>query len=178
MVTAVRSAPASPGPVRGGKLSDMTSDWEERVVGFWSEADDAQPDSTLARMRALVEERPADDPAALFELASAFDYLGHEAEAIPLYRAALRNGLDGARRPQAVVQLASSLRNVGDAGAAVELLSRQDQEPVTGAAPAAFLALALHDQGRHDDALKVALRALAVTVPMYGRAITRYVEDL
>lgn len=156
----------------------MAAAWEDRVAGFWSTADDSRPDDALARMRALVAERPADDPAALFELASVHDFLGREEEAVPLYRSSLQHGLDGERRAQAVVQLASSLRNTGDAAGAVALLTAHEPDPSTGAAHAAFLALALHDLGRHDDALGTALSALAGTVPLYGRAIARYADAL
>ena len=152
--------------------------WEERVAAFWSTADAARPDDALARMRALVAERPADDPAALFELASVHDFLGREEEAVPLYRSALDHGLDGERRPQAVVQLASSLRTTGDAAGAVALLTAHGPDPTTAAAHAAFLALALHDLGRHDDALATALSALAGNVPLYGRAVARYADAL
>ncbi|TFD28157.1 tetratricopeptide repeat protein [Cryobacterium lyxosi] len=40
-------------------------------------------------MQALITERRDDDPAAIFEWASVHDFLGREAEAIPLYRRAL-----------------------------------------------------------------------------------------
>ena len=41
---------------------------------------------------------------------------------MPLYRAALDGGLDPEHEPLAVIQLASSLRNVGEAAQAVALL--------------------------------------------------------
>ena len=132
----------------------------------------------LMQMRRLVEERPPDDADALFEWASVHDYLGREHEAVPLYRAALDAGLGGERRPQAVIQLASSLRNVGDPEAAIALLRDQPDDPLTGAAGRAFLALALRDAGRTDEALRVALEALAPTLPRYGRAITGYADAL
>ena len=39
---------------------------------------------------------------------------------------------------------------------------------------AAFLALALHDVGRHDEALAVSLSALAPHLPRYQRSLTNY----
>ena len=103
---------------------------------------------------------------------------GREAEAIRLYRAALHAGLDGARRSQAVIQLASSLRNVGEAEAAVGLLEGCEPDEVAGSASRAFLALALRDLGRHDEALAVALEALAPTLPLYRRAVEHYAAAL
>lgn len=149
----------------------MTTDWNDRIAAFWSSADEAEPDLVLLRMRALVEERPADDPRALSEWASVQDFLGREAAAIPLYRAALAGGLDAEHEAQAVVQLASSLRNTGRPRAAIEVLRSAPHSPATGAAAQAFLALALHDAGQPRRALQVALLALAPTLPLYGRAI-------
>jgi tetratricopeptide (TPR) repeat protein len=156
----------------------VTEPWAARVAEFWQRADDKQPDQMLAAMGELVGERPKGDPEALYEWASVHDFLGRESEAIPLYRAALRGGLDGARRSQAVVQLASSLRNVGNAEAAVELLETSETDDDAAPASRAFLALALHDLGRHDEALAVALKALAPTLPLYRRAVEHYAGAL
>ncbi|MBW9092207.1 tetratricopeptide repeat protein [Microbacterium jejuense] len=154
----------------------MTS-WDDRVAEFWDTADDADP-AVVDRMRELVAERPADDPAALFEWASVLDFVGREDEAVAQYRAALAAGLDGDRMPQAVVQLASSLRNIGRADEGIELLWALGDETVAGAAVHAFLALCLRDAGRPDEAFAVALRALAPTLPMYGRSIAAYADEL
>ncbi|KAF0258615.1 tetratricopeptide repeat protein [Clavibacter michiganensis] len=152
-------------------------DWDARVAAFWATADDERADETVAAMRALAAERPADDPRALFELACAHDFVGREAEAVPLYRAAIDGGLDPEHRPLAVIQLASSLRNVGEAEQAVALLEAM---PDDAHAPGrdAFLALALHDAGRPTEALAVALRRLAATLPEYGRAVAAYADEL
>jgi hypothetical protein len=152
--------------------------WDERVAAFWDRADDAHPQEVLDDMRILVEERDRDDPEAMFEWASVHDFLGREREAIPLYRKALDLGLSGDRLPQAIIQLASSLRNIGEAAAAVELLQNAPKSGITGDARQAFLALALHDCGHHDASLRVALEALAPTLPMYGRAVSRYAAEL
>ena len=155
----------------------MDISWDQRVDEYWAAADDEHPEQALGAMRALVAERGAEDPDALYEWASVHDFLGLETEAVPLYRAALDRGLSGDRAPRAVVQLASSLRNVGEPEAAVDLLRTVD-EPGLGAAPQAFLALALRDAGRPDEALRVALLALAPTLPEYGRSVTAYAEEL
>lgn len=156
----------------------MTASWDVRIDAFWAVADDAQPEAMLRGMEALISERAADDPDALYEWASIHDFLGREDEAVPLYRAALDHDLQGPRRPQAIVQLASSLRNIGKPAAAVELLEKHPTGSVTGDAAQAFLALALRDCGRNDEALRVALRALASTLPLYGRSVSGYADDL
>ena len=156
----------------------MHATWEERIARFWADADDARPDRMLSAMRRLVDERPHDDPDAIFEWASVHDFVGREEDAIPLYRSALAHNLTGEREPQAVIQLASSLRNVGRSDAAIELLADRDPDDTVGAAAQAFLALALRDAGRPDEAVRIALLALAPTLPMYGRAVSKYAEEL
>jgi tetratricopeptide (TPR) repeat protein len=156
----------------------VTRDWAERVRAFWSSADDTEPDRMLSGMRALVDERPPGDARARYEWASLQDFLGMESAAIADYGAALDAGLDEEHEAQAVVQLASSLRNVGDPDAAIELLRSAKESPTTGAATRAFLALALHDAGHPAQALQVALLALAPTLPLYARAVSDYATAL
>lgn len=152
--------------------------WDERIAAFWASADDGHAEATLATMKRPVDERPATDPDALYEWASVHDFLGREAEAVPLYLAALEAGLGGDREPRAVIQLASSLRNVGEPEAAVDLLRCRPQDGVTGSAEQAFLALALYDAGQPRAALRTALRALAPTLPLYGGAVSSYADEL
>lgn len=156
----------------------MGETWDARIDRFWESADEDQPDLTIETMRRLVDERPSDDPDGTYEWASVHDFLGREVEAVPLYRKALADGLSGDRRPQAVIQLASSLRNVGEAREAVELLQDAAPDSVTGDAARAFLALALYDDGRPGEALRVALKALAPTLPLYRRSVSSYADEL
>jgi hypothetical protein len=78
------------------------------------------------------------------------------------------------------VQLGSSLRNVGEVDEAVAVLGAARREAPAGAADHvdAFLALALHAQGRGDEALSVALTALGPHLAEYGRAVTSYAAEL
>lgn len=156
----------------------MTADWNARIDTFWAQADETDPAATLATMRELVNERPAGDPDAKYEWASVHDFLGMEEQAIPLYEAALAAGLSGDRLPQAVIQLGSSLRNVGRAHDAIRVLRSTPRHHLTGDAGQAFLALALHAAGDADAALRTALTALATSLPMYSGAVTRYANDL
>ncbi|WP_345373605.1 tetratricopeptide repeat protein [Frondihabitans cladoniiphilus] len=155
----------------------MEDTWDDRVARFWETADDEDAPAVLAAMKLLVDERPAGDPEALFEWASAHDFLGHESEAIPLYRRALEAGLPDERHFQAQIQLASSLRNVGEFEQAIDILRGRPDDPVTGAAGSAFLALAFLNSGRAGAAVGTALTALAPTLPMYGRAVAEYAND-
>ena len=159
----------------------MTQSWDSRVAGVWASAADLSDAEVLASIESLVGERGADDAAALFEAASVRDYLGREADAELLYRAAIAAGLDAGRGPQAVIQLASTLRNLGRADEAVELLGDHlelhpaDEWTAPGAA---FLALALASAGRERDAASVALVALSQGLPVYSNAVRRYALEL
>jgi len=159
----------------------MSQSWESRVAAVWAGAGSASDESILAAIDGLVAEKGPDDAAALFEAASVRDYLSRESDAEPLYRAAIAAGLDAVRRPQAVIQLASTLRNLGRPGEAVELLNdllAEHPGDEWTAPAAAFLALALASDGRERDAASVALYALGDTLPTYSDAVKRYALGL
>lgn len=158
----------------------MTTDssWEQRIAALWSTIDDYAPDDFLARVQALAAERPPRDALGPFELASAYDSTGYPEQAAPLYRLSLAAGLAGKRRRRAVIQLASTLRNLGQADESVALLSAE-REAVSDElddAVTAFLALALVDTGREREAAALALAALARHLPMYNRSLANYAE--
>ena len=131
-------------------------------------------------MEALAAERPAGDAIAAFELASANDSTGRGDLAEPLYRQALAAGLTGIRRRRATIQLASTLRNLGQVEESVALLSaeREAGSDELDDAVAGFLALALADSGREREAAALALAALAKHLPRYNRSLANYAEDL
>lgn len=154
-------------------------EWEARVAALW--ADDGMDDETrIERMRQLADEAP--HPAlGAFELGGALDSAGHEAEADVQYAAATAAGLstaDPARAAQLVVQHASTLRNLGRVDEAIAMLRNAAPHPATGAAPAVFLALALHSAGRPDEALRVAIEAIEPTLPAYHRSVRAYAAAL
>ena len=79
-----------------------------------------------------------------------------------------------------MIQLASSLRNLGRAEEGVALLT---DELAVGSdelddAVRAFLALALTDVGRCPEAVSHALTALAPHLPRYQRSLAAYAQDL
>lgn len=157
-----------------------SNDWEERLAGLWADIDEYDEGDFVTTMEALVGERPQGDPVGLFELAGSYDSTGRTDLAVPLYREALAAGLDGSRRRQAVIQLASSLRNLGHADESIALLEaeRAAGSDVLDDALAAFLALALADVGREKEALSLALRALAPHLPRYQRSVGNYARLL
>ena len=155
-------------------------EWERRVAELWASFDDYGEEEFLARMEALVGALPADSARAAFGRASAQDSTGRSDLAVPLYRQALELGLDPALRRRAVIQMASSLRNLGEASESVALLSveRDAGSDELNHAVSAFLALALADTGREREALAVALSALAPHLPRYQRSLANYAQEL
>ncbi len=154
-------------------------DWDARVAAVWAaEAGDVE---RIALIDTLARERPEDDPVALFERAGARDSAGLETEAEALYRRALAGGLDEGRRVQAVIQLASTLRNLDRVSESLALLEAEYEkgtDAVLHDATAAFYALALASSGDAVAAASVALQALAPHLPRYTRSVTAYAREL
>jgi tetratricopeptide (TPR) repeat protein len=131
-------------------------------------------------MDGLCAELPPGDPIGAFERGGAYDSTGHSDLAVPLYEAALAQGLSGIRRRRAAIQLASSLRNLGEHERSIELLEGELKLPddeLTGAVRA-VLALALTNAGREREAVSVALTALSEYLPRYNRSLARYAQEL
>lgn len=157
-----------------------TAEWEAQVAAAWASIDERDEAEFLALMEKLVGELPPDDPAGLFERAASLDSTGHSDLAVPLYRRALDNGLTGERRRRAVIQMASSLRNLGRSEESVELL-RAELEVTSDQlddAVRTVLALALTDVGREREAVSIAVGALAAHLPRYQRSMATYARLL
>ncbi|MFC4638994.1 tetratricopeptide repeat protein [Deinococcus hohokamensis] len=157
-------------------MSPPSEAWEQRLAALWRSLDELDHRTFLDQIDQLTSELPPGNPVALFEQAGARDSTGYTDLAVPLYRQALQLGLDGERRRRAVIQLASSLRALGQVTESVALLTA---EQAAGSdhlddAVQAFLALALLDAGRERGAVSAALVALAPHLPRYQRSVTRY----
>jgi len=161
-------------------MSDEDPQWESEVGKLWAEIERYPEDDFLGRMDAVAAALPSGDPRGLFERGSAYDSTGHPDRAVHLYQAAIDAGLDSGRRRRAVIQMASSRRNLGDPQAALDLLraeAARTSDELDGAV-ATFLALALVDLGREREAVAVALTALAKYLPRYNRSVARYAQQL
>jgi hypothetical protein len=156
------------------------NDWEKRVADAWASIDNYEDrdDEFRALIDQLVAERPDGDPIGLFERACAWDSTGHSDRAVPLYKRALDDGLSGYRRRRAVIQMSSSLRNIGQVETAVSWLEAErgidpasidEQTRTLSDAISATLALCLVDSGREREAVSVAVGALAPHLPRYQR---------
>jgi Flp pilus assembly protein TadD len=153
-------------------------EWEQRLSDLWASIDDYSEQEFLTRMERLVAELPADSAVAVFERAGSLDSTGHSDLAVPLYRQALELGLQGQRRRRAVIQMASSLRNIGQASESVALLmaERELGSDDLDDAVSATLALALVDTGREREAVSVAVTALSRHMTRYRRSLANYAQ--
>ena len=156
--------------------------WNERIDDVWADASGEEVgDDTIARIDALAAERGADDARAEFERAGARDSAGRPADAVVLYRRALELGLDEEHRPQCVIQLASSLRNLGAFDDALAVIRAEEELSADGPyrdAVAAGHALILASAGRPAQGLSVALLALVPHLPRYHRSMTAYAREI
>ena len=151
---------------------------EQRIAALWQ----AAPVDRQRLLLALLDS-DTDDPRLMFEWASALDAGGHEAQAVAAYETALRGGLREPHRHQAMIQLGSSLRVVGRPDDAVSVLTAVAAARPESAAAQAFLALALHDSGRGDQAVRLLLEALVAHAAdledrTYAPALLRYAAAL
>jgi hypothetical protein len=155
-------------------------EWEKRLADLWAALDDHSESEFLSKMDRLVAELPADRAIGIFERAGSFDSTGHSDLAVPLYRRALELGLPGPRRRRAVIQMASSLRNIGHAEESVALLTAEleRESDELDDAVSATLALALVDVGREREAVSVAVTALSRHMTRYRRSMANYARLL
>jgi tetratricopeptide (TPR) repeat protein len=156
--------------------------WEDRINEVWAEAAGEEVgEVTIARIDALAAERGANDARAEFERGGARDSAGRPAEAVALYRRALELGLDDEHRPQCAIQLASSLRNLGEYDEALAVIRAEEQHASVGPyrdAVSTVHALILASAGRPAQGLSVALLALVPHLPRYHRSMTAYAHEI
>ena len=154
--------------------------WDRDVIKLWDSFDSHTAIDFIQKIETLVQELPAKSAIGLFERACAQDSTGHPELAVPLYQAALEEGLTGIRRRRATIQMASSIRNLGDSQKAVDILTTEldAESDELDAAVNAFLALALTDLSREREALTLSLSALSTYLPRYNRSLKYYAEDL
>jgi hypothetical protein len=156
------------------------TDWEQRVSDAWASIDERSEAEFLALIENLAAELPPDSGVGLFERAASLDSTGHPDLAVALYRQALDRGQTGERRRRVVIQLASSVRNLGKPEESVALLTTELDagSDHLDDAVRAFLALALVDVGREREAVAVALATLAPHLPRYQRSLANYARLL
>jgi tetratricopeptide (TPR) repeat protein len=174
--------PAAPKPeldtdIRADLKADLKADVNRRAAAVFAAIDDYDEAGFFAEIDALAAELPEDDGDAVFHRGSARDSMGHSDLAVPMYRRALElGGLTGENRRRAVIQMSSSLRNVGRAQEALAILEgeRERGEDHLSDALACTIALCLSTLGRDREGLSLVLVALAKHLPRYNRSMTNY----
>jgi tetratricopeptide (TPR) repeat protein len=137
-------------------------------------------DEAIAILEPFVAANPR-DAEALYQLGSAHDSAGHEAAAVAPYRRALAIGLSSDRDLACRIQLASTLRNLGQTRESVDILIATTSANPGHRAAVMFLALALVSDGQPNAAVH-ALLELLLTNPgppeAYDRSLRWYADDL
>ena len=98
-----------------------------------------------------------------------------------MYRRALGLGLDEEHRAQAEIQLARTLRNLGEYDEALALIETEQQRLHEGPyrdALAVVHALVLASAGQPARGLSIALLALVPHLPRYHRSMTAYALEI
>ena len=159
---------------------DLRADVNLRAAALFAAIDDHAEADFFAAIDALVAELPADDPDGLFHRGCAQDSCGHSDRAVPLYRQALEKGLSGEHRRRAVIQMSSSLRNIGQVETALDLLlaERENGSDHLDDALACTTALCLASLGREREGLSMVVVALAAHLPRYNRSMVNYGKAL
>jgi tetratricopeptide (TPR) repeat protein len=162
-------------------IAVLRADVNRRAAAIFAAIDGYEEQDFIAEIEALAAELPAEDPDGLFHRACAQDSWGHSDQAIPLYRKALdTGGLTGENRRRAVIQMASSLRNTGQAEPALNLLlaERDNGSDHLDDALACTTALCLASLGRDREGLSLVITALARHLPRYNRSMANYAKAL
>lgn len=156
------------------------AEWEHRVGDAWASIDEYEETEFRALIESLTAELPPGSGTADFERAAAYDSTGHSDLAVPLYRQALDAGLTGERRRRAIIQMASSIRNLGRPEESIALLTAELARTSDHLDDAlrAVLALALTDVGREREAVSITITALAAHLPRYQRSMANYARLL
>lgn len=130
----------------------------------------------------LVAENP-DDAELHYETACIHDALGHEAEAVPFYRAAIEGGLPDDALRGAFLGLGSTYRTLGRYEDAERTLLQGLARFPDAPEMRTFLAMTVHNLGRSTEAVESLLTLLAETssdpyITRYRNAIAFYARDV
>jgi len=118
-----------------------------------------------------------------YQLAWLCDAQGNEREAVPYYEAAINNGLADDELQGALLGLGSTYRCIGEYDSAIKTLLQGLRRFPQNHEFAVFLAMALYNVGKHQDAMALLTRALAETssdegIQRYRHAILFYSDKL
>ena len=156
--------------------------WKEELAAIVGARAHGQAKELLPRLKSLDERHP-NIAEINFQLAWSCDVLGRAPDALPYYEKAVALGLPPNELSGAMLGLGATLRALGQLDRSAEVLrSGQAQFPDNREFDV-FLALTRHAQGRHAEALRLALDTLCATtddpgLTAYQRAIRHAASQL
>lgn len=156
--------------------------WKPSLDAITGARHGGQVASVLDQLKALDRNYPHVGEIN-YQIAWTLDSLGRENEALPYYERAVSLGLPPNELSGALIGLGSTLRNVGELDRAAQTLESGRRQFPDQPEFDAFLALVRHDQGRHTEALALALTTLIDTtedpgLTAYQRSLRHYVGAL
>lgn len=164
------------------EAEDDKEDIAEQIADARALRKQDELDESQEMLLALLEDHP-NHPLVLFEVGGSYDVMGEEELAIPYYRSALVEGLEGEDRQECLVCLGSSLRVIGESEEAADTLRQAVEEFPDRPSARVFLALALFDDGDETEAMASLLDVLLQTtnnpdITAYAGAIEYYRDEL
>jgi tetratricopeptide (TPR) repeat protein len=124
-------------------------------------------EQSLELLESLLAEYP-DNPQVIFEVGGAFDVLGEEAEAIPHYKRAIEEGLEGDDLEECLICLGSCHRAIGEFQEAVDVLEAYLDRFPERRSGHPFLAIAYYSNHQYEDAVSLLLDTLLETTSDEG----------
>ncbi len=156
--------------------------WKEELDAIVGARAHGQFNQLLPRLQDLDARHPNVAEIA-YQIAWTCDTLGRHEQALTNYERAVALGLPPNELANAFVGLGSTLRALGHLERSAEVLRTAKLQFPDNREFDIFLALTLHEQGRHADALRLVLETLGETtddpgLTAYGRAIRHAAAQL
>lgn len=165
----------------------MTSDdqlppWKEELDAIVGARAHGQFNQLLPRLQDLDTRYPNVAEIA-YQIAWTCDTLGRHEQALPAYEKAVALGLPPNELSNALIGLGTTLRTLGQLDRSAEVLRSGKLQFPDNREFDVFLALTLHAQGKHGEALALALETLCDTtedpgLTAYGRALRHAAAQL
>lgn len=156
--------------------------WKEELDAVVGARAFGQFNQLLPRLKTLDERHP-NVAEIVFQIAWTAETLGRHTEALPAYEKAIALGLPPNEHSGALVGLGNTLRALGQHGRAMHIFRTGKSLFPQNREFDVFLALALHDLGKHGESLALVLETLCDTtedpgLTAYGRTIRHAVAKL
>lgn len=161
---------------------DLLPPWKPELDAIVGARHGGRVEGLLRRLEDLDTRHPNVAEIA-YQIAWTSEVLGNDANALPHYEKAVALGLPPNEHSGALLGLGSTLRRLGQLERSREVLESGRIQFPQNREFEAFLALTLHDLGRHAEALRLALLLLVDTsedigITAYQRTLRYHAERL